>query len=558
MRGARTLLVLAALGYAAPAFANSTITIVNINAPGVGFNDPTPAAPVGGNPGTTVGQQRLIAFQFAADVWGAALDSKVEIRIQASFEPLTCTPTSAVLGSAGTIQIFSGGPGEQPNTWYHVALANKLAGFDLAPGAPGTSSDDIRARFNSLLNGNPACLGGTGWYYGLDLNHGTDIDLVTVLLHEFGHGLGFSTFVGANGAGLLGLMDVYANNLFDDTTGKLWSAMTNAERAASIINPRNVVWVGPKVTAAVPTTLAPGTPLLSAIAPPSIAGSYQVGAASFGPPLSSPGLAGTVVLANDGVGATTDACTAIVNDVAGKISLVDRGTCGFTVKVKNAQNAGAIGVIVADNVAGGPPAGMGGVDPTITIPSVRITLDDGNKLRANLPAAVLLGVDLSVRAGADAQDRPLIFTPNPRQAGSSVSHWDTSAFPNLLMEPAINADLTHNLDLTEREMRDIGWFVDRDLDQIDDAVDQCTGSNLGATVTIQGCDSGVANQEFTSGAETGCTFSDLVLNCANGARNHGGFVSCVAAVTNSLKSRGFITGDDKGKIQTCAANSSLP
>jgi PA domain-containing protein len=556
MRGARTLLVLAALGYATPAFANSTITIVNINAPGVGFNDPTPAAPVGGNPGTTVGQQRLIAFQFAADVWSAVLDSRVEIRIQASFEPLTCTPTSAVLGSAGTIQIFSNGPGEQPNTWYHVALANKLAGFDLAPGAAGTSADDIRARFNSLLNGNPACLGGTGWYYGLDLNHGTDIDLVTVLLHEFGHGLGFSTFVGANGSGILGLMDVYANNLFDDTTGKLWSAMTNAERAASILNPRNVVWVGPKVTAAVPTTLAPGTPLLSVIAPPSIAGSYQVGAASFGPPLSSPGLSGTVVLANDGVGATTDACTPLVNaaQVAGNIALVDRGTCGFTVKVKNAQNAGAIGVIVADNVAGGPPAGMGGVDPTITIPSVRITLDDGNKLRANLPAAVLLGVDLSVRAGADAQDRPLIFTPNPRQAGSSVSHWDTSAFPNLLMEPAINADLTHNLDLTEREMRDIGWFVDRDLDQIDDAVDQCTGSNLGNTVTIQGCDSGVTNQEFT----TGCTFTDLVMNCANGARNHGGFVSCVAAVTNSLKSGGFITGDDKGKIQTCAANSSLP
>ncbi len=37
-------------------------------------------------------------------------------------------------------------------------------------------------------------------------------------------------------------------------------------------------------------------------------------------------------------------------------------------KVKNAQVAGAIAVLVADNVAGGPPAGLGGVDPTITIP----------------------------------------------------------------------------------------------------------------------------------------------------------------------------------------------
>src|SRR6185436_8674537 len=61
------------------------ITVVNTNEPNVGFNDPTPAAPVGGNTGTTVGAQRLIAFQRAADIWGSLLDSAVEIRIQASF-----------------------------------------------------------------------------------------------------------------------------------------------------------------------------------------------------------------------------------------------------------------------------------------------------------------------------------------------------------------------------------------------------------------------------------------------------------------------------------------
>ena len=84
-------------------FGAATITIVNGNAPGVGFNDPTPAAPVGGNAGTTLGQQRLNAFQFAANVWGSTLDSKVEIRILATFEPLSCTTSSAVLGSAGTM-----------------------------------------------------------------------------------------------------------------------------------------------------------------------------------------------------------------------------------------------------------------------------------------------------------------------------------------------------------------------------------------------------------------------------------------------------------------------
>ena len=72
----------AILAMPAPAAANAHITIVNVDGPNEGFNDPTPAAPVGGNPGTTKGQQRLIAFQFAADLWGAALDSNVDIQIR--------------------------------------------------------------------------------------------------------------------------------------------------------------------------------------------------------------------------------------------------------------------------------------------------------------------------------------------------------------------------------------------------------------------------------------------------------------------------------------------
>ena len=63
------------------ASANSTIIIVNVDGPGEGFNDPTPRTPVGGNTGTTIGQQRLNAFQSAANVWGAALDSSVPIRL---------------------------------------------------------------------------------------------------------------------------------------------------------------------------------------------------------------------------------------------------------------------------------------------------------------------------------------------------------------------------------------------------------------------------------------------------------------------------------------------
>lgn len=65
-------LLCAALVAATPAaaHANATITIVNADGPNEGFNDPTPIAPVGGNPGTTVGEQRLNLFRYAASRWG--------------------------------------------------------------------------------------------------------------------------------------------------------------------------------------------------------------------------------------------------------------------------------------------------------------------------------------------------------------------------------------------------------------------------------------------------------------------------------------------------------
>jgi hypothetical protein len=571
--------LLASLLAATPgaARANAKITIVNVNDPGVGFNDPTPATPLANNPGTTVGAQRLYAFQAAADIWGATLDSNVEVFIQSSFVPLACTASSAVLGSAGAIQIFSDFPGagffpgaEFPATWYHVALANKRAGYDLAP-APGSLEsppDDIRARFNSDL-GKTGCLTGTTWYYGVDLGHAANqINLVTVLLHEFAHGLGFSSFTSVStGQMVAGQSDIYSRYYLDLTTGKMRDAMTDAERVASAINSRKVVWTGGRVTAEVPNVLARGTPLLVVNAPAAIAGNYQVGTASFGPQLGSPGITGSVVQALDDANAsgpsTFDACTALTNAaaVAGNIAIVNRGTCTFAVKVKNCQNAGAVAVVVADNAAGAPPAGLGGADPTITIPSVRVTQADGNLIKAQLAIGVnaTLGVDLSVRAGASADGRALLNAPNPVQPGSSISHWDPIAFPNQLMEPAINSDLTLNVDapfdLTTPLMRDVGWFPDADLDGVrDDGLDQCLGSDLSPTVVIGGENTGVKNTLFPDG----CTISDLVKKCAVDARNHGDFVSCVAQLGNGLVQGGALTGAQKGAIQRAAAHAPSP
>lgn len=467
---------------AGQALAAATLVINNIDGAGEGFNDPTPVAPVGGNTGTTLGEQRLIAFQHAANIWGANLDSSVVIIVNAAFNPLTCTATSAVLGSAGATQVFSDFAGAQKaGTWYSFALANKLAGVDLDPGQP-----QINAQFNSNL-GQANCLAGSPFYLGLDGNEGTGVDLVAVLLHEFGHGLGFQTFTGRSGANLTGAWfagqpSIWDHFLQDNATGKFWAdaAMTDAERAASALNFRNLAWTGANVLAAAPSVLTPGTAALAISGPRAgpTAGQYPVGTASFGPQLGANPVVGDLmpIVAQAAVPGDPNpvgpGCQAFDRNNAlaarGNIALIDRGTCAFTVKVKNAQNAGAVGVVIADNVAGSP-AGLGGADATVTIPSVRITLAAGNALkeamkkrsRTRSGVTASLAVNLNQLAGADLLGRPVMYTPDPFAPGSSISHWDTLAFPNLLMEPSINSDLTQSVqppqDLTLPLFRDIGW-----------------------------------------------------------------------------------------------------
>jgi hypothetical protein len=447
----------------------ATITIVNGDPAGVGFNDATPATPVGGNTGTTLGAQRLNAFQAAASKWGETLDSSVPIRVLATWEALPCTDGAAVLGSAGALEVFSDYPGApQPNAWFGKAETNKLIGFDADPDVP-----DIRARFNVNL-GQPGCFTGSPFYLGLDNNHGPNTDLVTVLLHEFAHGLGFQTYTDdETGELLAGIPSIWDYFLLDTTTGKVWKDMSNAERAASAVKSGKLVWNGVQVTNAAQIVLQPGTPILTVLTPASVAGAYQVGTASFGPPLTSPGLTGEVMPVVDTPPDLGLACTplSVINAraVRGKIALVDRGVCAFVVKARNVQDAGAIGLIVADNVAGAPPPGLGGSDPGIFIPGVRITLEDGRALKQAIARRTRthsglfanLGVNLAVRAGTDLLGRVLMYAPRPNQPGSSVSHYDTSATPNQLMEPAINADLTHEVkppyDLTYPLLKDIGW-----------------------------------------------------------------------------------------------------
>ncbi|MCC6650070.1 MAG: T9SS type A sorting domain-containing protein [Candidatus Eisenbacteria bacterium] len=460
---ARTLAASAlCLVLAAPAFAAATITIINMDGPGEGFNDPTPAAAVGGNTGTTIGQQRLNCFQEAANIWGATLTSSVTIQIQAAFNPLTCTATSAVLGSAGPRFVEINDPSfDFQGYWYHEALANKEAGTDLTPPFGSDNGSDINAQFNSNL-GNAGCLTGSGWYYGFDHNEGALIDLVAVLLHEFGHGLGFSTTTsGSSGNYLNGppaAPAVWDQFLYDETTGLHWDENTAPQRVASAINTNNLTWDGANVTSGANTFLAHAPEMVV----PYGSGSVSGNAAAFGPPLTLGGVAGQAVLVVDPVAPANDGCeTPFTNAaaLAGKIAVIDRGVCGFAIKVKNAQLAGAIGVVLVNNVAG--TFAPGGSDTSIHIPTIAITQAEGTTLKAAIAGGttnVTLRLHPTTIAGVHPSGRVRMYSPNPFQSGSSVSHYDVSATPNLLMEPAINADLTNNLDLTVNLFRDIGWL----------------------------------------------------------------------------------------------------
>src|SRR5688500_503277 len=297
------------------ASAQANIVILNGDAAGVGFNDPAPATPVGGNNRTTVGEQRLIAFQFAANIWGATLNSGPTITVRGTWEALGCTANSGTLGSAGasgSSLFLSAPPNVEPGFWYGAALANALTGIDR-----NGPTHEITARFNVNL-GTPGCLETAHLYYGLDNNHGaTGIDLVSVLLHEFSHGLGFQTFTNKETGVQAGsdtggrFPSIYDRYLFDNTSAKSWPQRTDAERVASAINTGNLAWVGPRAVSDVPNVLS-GTPRLRVNSPAAIAGNYQVGTASFGPPLSPAGTTADVVqtIPNNG-------CSAISNSLSG-------------------------------------------------------------------------------------------------------------------------------------------------------------------------------------------------------------------------------------------------
>ena len=277
------------------------------------------------------------------------------------------------------------------------------------------------------------CTGNTGLTtqainWAVDPNgDGDPSDHVDVINMSLGSNFGTSTDASAaasTNAALAGVIVVAAAGNAGDTHFIMGSPSTSTRT----ISVANIVDFG----------LQQST--LAVASPAAIAGNKAALPGAFNPLIETPTeIPGSIKLADDGstdpfpgspggtVGTTSDGCqTFAPGFFTGQLALIDRGGgCGFTFKVKNAQDAGATGVIVANNVAG--TISMGGSDPTITIMSLSITLADGNAIKAQLGTGVNatmrfthLGDTVSGSSSRGARRNDTGVKPDISAPGSSI------------------------------------------------------------------------------------------------------------------------------------------
>ncbi len=143
--------------------------------------------------------------------------------------------------------------------------------------------------------------------------------------------------------------------------------------------------------------------LLRINAPVQLEGFYDSGTADFGPDiiLQDVDVEAECIVVNDGVGGNggvvTDGCSEVMNDLTGKIAIVDRGSCFFSEKVYYSQQAGAVGVIICNIPGASTPGddgndafGMAGADFSneVTIPSLGVGKNTCDAIKLSLAAEI--------------------------------------------------------------------------------------------------------------------------------------------------------------------------
>jgi len=234
------------------------------------WDDSTPRSAVGGNTGTTLGQQRRNAINEAARILSQSYRSTVPVRVQACWStsqgpgggtggvtlaasgPNFLVRNQATFNNDGTPVVGARLPWLPRNyTWFSNTVTGKLSGARPCNLFGGSCNDtDFGIDFNLKVDTE-----GNGFYYGFDggAQSAGRSDFVTVATHEMTHGLGFISAVevdadnGTVGEKLLGLDDAYSANIVDvreDGTIVRFMDETNAQREAALNQFVQLRWDG--------------------------------------------------------------------------------------------------------------------------------------------------------------------------------------------------------------------------------------------------------------------------------------------------------------------------
>ena len=423
--------------------------------PGMGFNDTTSVKELAQNSGTTLGEQRRIAFEHALELWEKALPTRVPIRVRAAFDnTLPCSSEEAALGAGRAVRVRAAFPrAPRSDLFYVVALANHFSGEDLEPGEP-----DIEVTFNARIDGD--CVLNSRWNYDLTPDGGP-LDFISTALHELTHGLGVATRVSEQtGAANNGLTQ-FERLVFDRRLGRYWDQMTNAERMVSARSPWSVVWHGSAVRSAATDVLAKGATQLelwSQGATPAF--EHHFSEAVRAQPVSET-LAAKLV-----VGEWQGNCEPSQQWSNRIVMLQTAGPCAdATVAVETARRAGARAVLwpASRDMLPPPPLVL---RQNVPIPVLTLAAEVYTNLR-NAVSSSVWNARLSVGIDRQPGRAGLGVLLNANTLGlSGISHWDPSVrkrpdengLVGLLLEPAALDVAGFTLeDLTLAMVHDVGW-----------------------------------------------------------------------------------------------------
>ncbi len=149
--------------------------------------------------------------------------------------------------------------------------------------------------------------------------------------------------------------------------------------------------------------------LVTVNAPAALSGAYAASTAGFGPQVPAIPINSDIVFVIDDGTETNDGCDVIQNsaEINGKIAVVRRGNCQFNLKVENAQNAGAIAVIIYNNQGGTTTTSMSGTNANVLIPSVMISQNDGDDWQNAVNLGDTINVTLVNNGNPDDTDSDL-------------------------------------------------------------------------------------------------------------------------------------------------------